>query len=372
MLSTTTWNPSDKSAGITLSGGNLVATASSTGGTYSVRATNSITSGKHYFEITVDICSAAVYIGVGTAALSLASNVGVTGSGWSINNSGNKYKGSSGAYGPPYNTFTDHDIVQVAIDYDAGKIWWTYNGHAWPISGNPATGANPAWDNVDEECFPMVSLGADRKVTVNFGATAFAYTPPTGYNVSETIIAVPAIAEAATFVAPGVSNTKVIPAIATVDTFLVPTSGIPVAGIIPAIASTDTFPVVTYAHIRKLTPISVSDAFQIPTVVITQYPIPIIYSADTFLPPRIKGAKHRDRVWTLVRGKHLALDFEDNSLGGLTLQDVTVKLERYPDTVNGPQMNVIGNHLALDIENAVAGDFTLNYLIGKVDVFKER
>jgi hypothetical protein len=48
-----TWNPSDKNANITLSGGNLVASdTGSVGSTYACRATASFSSGKIYWEVT--------------------------------------------------------------------------------------------------------------------------------------------------------------------------------------------------------------------------------------------------------------------------------------------------------------------------------
>src|SRR5678815_4374362 len=50
-MANTTFNPSDKSAGITLSGGNLIATYGGSAG--SVRTTDRQVSGKFYWEFTL-------------------------------------------------------------------------------------------------------------------------------------------------------------------------------------------------------------------------------------------------------------------------------------------------------------------------------
>jgi hypothetical protein len=42
-------------------------------------------------------------------------------------------------------TYSAGDIVSVAVDADAGKIWFAKNG-TYEGSGNPATGSNPTYD----------------------------------------------------------------------------------------------------------------------------------------------------------------------------------------------------------------------------------
>src|ERR1019366_4629393 len=60
----TTLNPSDKGAGITLSGGNLTAAGVSTN---NVRSTTSKTTGKLYFEVTVNSGATGNALGVALA-----------------------------------------------------------------------------------------------------------------------------------------------------------------------------------------------------------------------------------------------------------------------------------------------------------------
>jgi len=72
-------------------------------------------------------------------------------------------------------SFSNNDIIQIAIDMDNSKIWWGLNG-TYPNSGDPATGSNPAYSNLSGEL--MIIVGAnycDRTPTIlaNFGSPPF-------------------------------------------------------------------------------------------------------------------------------------------------------------------------------------------------------
>ena len=95
------------------------------------------------------------------------------------------------------------DIQMIAVDTDAGKVWFGRNG-TWEESGNPATGANAQYTNVPSVVRPATSvnsteLGTDGSI-INCGQDSsfagaktaqgnqdgndigdFYYTPPTGY-----------------------------------------------------------------------------------------------------------------------------------------------------------------------------------------------
>ena len=74
------------------------------------------------------------------------------------------------------------NVIQVAIDLDAGKIWFG-NGGTYFESGNPSTGANATitFTGGAEELTPFVrSLSST--FNFNFGQRPFSYTPPTGFN----------------------------------------------------------------------------------------------------------------------------------------------------------------------------------------------
>ena len=178
-----TWNPSDKNANISLSNGNLTATATNTAWK-SVRATDFKSSGKWYWETTIDVAASNNHIlGVGTSDASIEPPSGYPGG----DTHGYGYRGATGqkyynatpvAYG---DTFTAGDIISVALDLDNGKIWWAKNG-AWQAAGNPAAGTNEAYSGLSGSFYPMHSPYTNTNAaTANFGATSLSYTIPSGF-----------------------------------------------------------------------------------------------------------------------------------------------------------------------------------------------
>jgi hypothetical protein len=160
-----TWNPSDKSASVTLSNGDL--TATNAGASWSsARSTVGKSSGKWYWEYTIaSLGYVEVGAGISTSALD----------GRFVNPWGTGWGGQSNVAG-----FGAGDVVQVAIDIDGGNIWVGKNG-AWNGGGNPSTGANPFQTGVSGTIYPMVTV-YQAESTVNLGASAFQYQPPVGFN----------------------------------------------------------------------------------------------------------------------------------------------------------------------------------------------
>ena len=103
---------------------------------------------------------------------------------------GEKYNGSSTTL-VPASSLTSGSIVMMAIDMDNSKIWWGVDG-SWmgtasgDNDGNPATGANPAFDNLSGELFPTGNCEADTQYW-NFGQLGFAHTPPSGFEALNTV-----------------------------------------------------------------------------------------------------------------------------------------------------------------------------------------
>jgi len=176
----TTWNPADKNAAISLSNANLTAAATNTAHKMA-RATLSKDAGKWYWEITQNVAASAYsYHGVATNQATLAGFLGADQYGWSYAGTGYKANAnSSTSFGA---AFTVGDIVGVAVDIDAGKIWFSKNG-VWQAGGNPATGANPAFSNLSgKTLFPSISLYTNtNQGTANFGAHSFQYPIPSGF-----------------------------------------------------------------------------------------------------------------------------------------------------------------------------------------------
>ena len=167
-----TWDSANTSPGATLSGGDLVFTS---GGAvwYTARSTISKSSGKWYWEYT---CTSGpnYLLGIGTASAptSNGSIVGVSGGAvsWGYNGGGSKFhNGGATAYGAGFNA---GDVIGVALDKDADTITFYKNGVSQGIAFNSGLTA---------DMFAMASVN-NAVLTANFGATAFSYTPPAGFN----------------------------------------------------------------------------------------------------------------------------------------------------------------------------------------------
>jgi len=178
-----TWNPSDKSSLITLSYGNLRTTHTGSNSWGGVRATSSKIAGKWYWEVEVNIDkpSTGIRIGIGTSSADLSKGVGddVNGYGYG-GHDGKKYHDDVGvAYG---NSYTTGDIIGIALDLNAGKIWWAKN-NVWQASGDPAAGTNEAYNSISGTFFPMQSTAVYEDVlTAKFNIIDQTYSPPSGFS----------------------------------------------------------------------------------------------------------------------------------------------------------------------------------------------
>jgi hypothetical protein len=85
-------------------------------------------------------------------------------------------------------TVSTNDIIQVAVDIDAGKIWFGRN-NTWYESGNPSTGANAQYSNLSTtgRWMPFINWYTSQSTanyvtcSVNFGQRPFAYAAPSGF-----------------------------------------------------------------------------------------------------------------------------------------------------------------------------------------------
>lgn len=193
-----TWNPSDKHADITLSNGDRTATHAGFEENISVRCNISAAGGKWYWEITMGgaPAKANARLGVGTASAPLDAYLGSTAEGYCYyaNNGKKVHDGSDAAYGDTYNT---GDIIGIALDLDSGKLWFSKNG-VWQDSGNPAAGTGEAFSGLSGTFFAMYcDYWTDEACTANFGAAAFTYDVPIGFNSGLYAAGVAAVADAA-------------------------------------------------------------------------------------------------------------------------------------------------------------------------------
>lgn len=184
-IAATTWDPSSIGSNITLSGGNLVATHSTTGGYNGFRSVASHSTGKFYNEVTIGNSGAfggdAYQAGIVNSSASLNTYLGVDNNGAGsfgataevfLNNAS---VGAIGAYA------ANGTVLSVAIDIGALKYWISVGGGNWNNSGsaNPDTGVGGLSLSTLTGA-PFYFAGdlngqvSTISLTANFGATAYA------------------------------------------------------------------------------------------------------------------------------------------------------------------------------------------------------
>jgi hypothetical protein len=158
-----TWNPADKHANVTLSGGDLTADfAVASLNSAAVRATISKSYGQWYWEIDlVSASDATVRLGIANSSHVLSSALGGT-----------------TAQSAAATSVTG--VWSILVDVPAATIVVYRNGGApsAPVSFSSVSGA----------IFPAVSVSSNNssvagsaQIITNFGASAFAYALPAGY-----------------------------------------------------------------------------------------------------------------------------------------------------------------------------------------------
>ena len=145
-----TWNPLTKGSYVTFSEGNLRTDGNATD-SGNVRSTFHMTTGKWYMEVLCQDASASYFypwIGcIGDEAqIGIPSNGGsgqigqVTTNSCAYLNNGTMYLNGS-ANSSWGSSFTDGDIIGMALDADNGALYFAKN-NTWQNSGNPASGAS--------------------------------------------------------------------------------------------------------------------------------------------------------------------------------------------------------------------------------------
>lgn len=196
----TTWSTTNKNAHITLSNGNLTATNDATRDiNYAGRSDTSFSTGSKYWEEHVDQDNgSSIAIGIANSSETYPDNqfLGLTANSVASYTDGNTYCNSvivSGG-GGINNATTGDTFCYAVIAGASAKLWIRVNGGNWNNaaigSQNPATntgGIDIAALGFTGAIFPAMNTlfltGATPAgaLTANFGATAFAFTPPAGF-----------------------------------------------------------------------------------------------------------------------------------------------------------------------------------------------
>lgn len=183
----TTWNPTDKSTRVTLSNGDLTSTGQTevAGTQYGwARSTTSKTTGKKYAESNVgntDGGGFAAALGTALLGSNLNNFLGVAANESAYYDTGQVYVNN--AVVATLASYTDGDVVGLAVDIGAGKGWYSKNGVF--ASGDPGAGTGEHFTFTAGTALFIGFTTADETpahvFTAAFGATAFANDPPSGF-----------------------------------------------------------------------------------------------------------------------------------------------------------------------------------------------
>jgi hypothetical protein len=162
-------NPVKRGGSSTITNGNLTVDISASGGEQP--ATFAVSSGKWYWEVSPTTAFSAQGIILATATpsgSSFANGYHYYGS------NGQFYTGVSGvAYGA---TFTNGDVIGVALDLDTNQITFYKNNTSQGVKTIVAGEYNPDFAGA-----------ASVTNNINFGQRPFIYTPPTGFKALNTL-----------------------------------------------------------------------------------------------------------------------------------------------------------------------------------------
>lgn len=178
-------NESDKTSTFTLAANRL--TVSESANNYeSVRSIVGKTSGKWYWEVLVETVTGTAidaYLGIRNAATSSTAAAG-SGTEALLRTNGTLFSSAGIVQGSAV-SFAAGDRAIFALDLDSGKLWVGKNG-TWTGGGDPAAGTSPTFSSIPADTWKAY-LGTDNntpqnKLTANFGGTAFAHSPPSGFS----------------------------------------------------------------------------------------------------------------------------------------------------------------------------------------------
>jgi len=151
-----------------------------------ISSTISVNSGKYYFEATASNPTAATPSGIGltvTRQLGTGEYAGsfASGSYGAILNNTSLSSYSNGSAGTAVaGTYTSANIMQCAVDLDAGKIWFGQNNN-WIGGGNPSSGTTPTFTFTANTLLMPYFSSYSSSTYANFGQRPFINTPPTGF-----------------------------------------------------------------------------------------------------------------------------------------------------------------------------------------------
>lgn len=175
------WDSTLTGLGVTLSGAGRIATFGTSGGTYAI-AQSAIehNSGKHYAEVVFNSGSK-----FGTNIPPLFSfNKDTTLGGNFQSPTAYVLKGALNISGSALTEVFAGDVVMMAIDIDAAKVWFGVNG-TWQGGGDPGAGTGPTATGIAAGSYRVKAVQNTTEAlvaTCNFLAPQMTYGIPSGFN----------------------------------------------------------------------------------------------------------------------------------------------------------------------------------------------
>jgi hypothetical protein len=175
-----TLSPTDHSASITLSNGNLTVTTALATGPFGIRASRAVSAGaKIYWEVHVDAYNSAEIFGLADSTASFTASLwGVT-----ANPDAAGWFSTTLRYNTTTQAVADKapaSWVGFAYD-DTAKKLWIRNSTGW-LNGDPVAGTSGlSVSGIGASVFPAFQGDNGDAATFNFGASAYQYAPPSGY-----------------------------------------------------------------------------------------------------------------------------------------------------------------------------------------------
>lgn len=140
-------------------------------------------SGKRYFEMIYQSATGLRnHAGVGNSSAALGTYVGSDTNSWSFGQSlTDMWKLHVGGVAMLVAGLASQgDIFGYAVDIDAGKIWFSYNG-SW-LEGNPSSGTGESFSGLSATLYPMMSLyDVGNTAQFVFLEADWTYSAPTGF-----------------------------------------------------------------------------------------------------------------------------------------------------------------------------------------------
>lgn len=178
----------------TFTNGDLTAShTAQNGANRMIRGNVGYSSGKRYFEVLVVNDSGSIFaqdIRVGIAKASALQyyplgdepTAGVAYAYRQVGGGGNGLYATNGATSGTPSNFGGNAVIGVALDLDAGKIWFAKD-NTWQSAGDPAAGTGAIFSSISGTFLPAVNMLDTRQIlTGRFRSADLTYSPPVGFS----------------------------------------------------------------------------------------------------------------------------------------------------------------------------------------------